>query len=125
MMPGRHSPPWRDRISPIPTRVTAPSARPDRSRRACASACRSRPTAYTVDQVLANPIQLNSRLGTYTNFVNLLDLCGLALPASMRPDGIPFGITLLGVGGNDAALASLGRLFHADTRLPMGATGRS
>ena len=42
------------------------------------------PTVYTVKQVLADPIQLNSRLGTYTNFVNLLDLCGLAVPASMR-----------------------------------------
>ena len=42
------------------------------------------PTVYTVEQVLADPIQLNSRLGTYTNFVNLLDLCGLAVPASMR-----------------------------------------
>src|SRR5947209_4869978 len=38
------------------------------------------PTTYTTAQVLANPIELNSRLGTYTNFVNLLDLCGLALP---------------------------------------------
>ena len=37
------------------------------------------PTVYTVEQVLADPIQLNSRLGTYTNFVNLLDLCGLAV----------------------------------------------
>ena len=83
------------------------------------------PTAYTVDQVLADPIQLNSRLGTYTNFVNLLDLCGLALPASMRPDGIPFGITLLATGGSDAVLASLGRLFHADTQLPMGATKKN
>jgi allophanate hydrolase len=81
------------------------------------------PTAYTVDQVLADPIQLNSRLGTYTNFVNLLDLCGLALPASMRPDGIPFGVTVLAPGGSDALLASLGRIFHADTKLPMGATG--
>jgi allophanate hydrolase len=83
------------------------------------------PTAYTVDQVLADPIQLNSQLGTYTNFVNLLDLCGLALPASIRPDGIPFGITLLAPGGHDALLASLGRVFHADTGLPMGATDRS
>ena len=40
------------------------------------------PTVYTVEQVLADPIGLNSRLGTYTNFVNLLDLCGLAVPAS-------------------------------------------
>jgi allophanate hydrolase len=81
------------------------------------------PTVYTVEQVLADPIQLNSRLGTYTNFVNLLDLCGLALPASLRPDGIPFGVTLLGPAGHDAALASLGRVFHADTGLALGATG--
>ncbi|GMO12636.1 allophanate hydrolase [Bradyrhizobium sp. TM233] len=81
------------------------------------------PTAYTTAQVLANPIELNSRLGTYTNFVNLLDLCGLALPASMRSDGIPFGITLLAPAGHDALLASIGRVFHADTRLSLGATG--
>lgn len=83
------------------------------------------PTAYTVDQVLADPITLNSRLGTYTNFVNLLDLCGLALPASIRSDGIPFGITLLAPAGRDAELASLGRVFHADTALPIGASGHS
>jgi allophanate hydrolase len=79
------------------------------------------PTAYTVAQVQADPVQLNSRLGTYTNFVNLLDLCGLALPASMREDGIPFGITLLAPGGDDALLASIGRVFHAGTQLSMGA----
>lgn len=81
------------------------------------------PTAYSTAQVLANPIELNSRLGTYTNFVNLLDLCGLALPAAMRPDGIPFGITLLAPAGHDAQLASIGRAFHADTQLKMGAKG--
>jgi allophanate hydrolase len=81
------------------------------------------PTAYTTAQVLANPIELNSRLGTYTNFVNLLDLCGLALPASMRADGIPFGITLLAPAGRDALLASIGRVFHADTKLDLGAKG--
>jgi allophanate hydrolase len=78
------------------------------------------PTAYSTAQVLANPIELNSRLGTYTNFVNLLDLCGLALPAAMRPDGIPFGITLLAPAGRDAQLASIGRVFHADTELTLG-----
>ena len=81
------------------------------------------PTAYSTAQVLANPIELNSRLGTYTNFVNLLDLCGLALPAAMRSDGIPFGITLLAPTGHDAQLASIGRSFHADTQLPMGSKG--
>jgi allophanate hydrolase len=79
------------------------------------------PTTYSVKQVLADPIQLNSRLGTYTNFVNLLDLCGLALPASMTESGVPFGITLLAPGGNDARLAEIGRVFHADTKLPLGA----
>jgi allophanate hydrolase len=81
------------------------------------------PTAYSTAQVLANPIELNSRLGTYTNFVNLLDLCGLALPATMRPDAIPFGITLLAPAGKDAMLASIGRVFHADTKLTLGAKG--
>jgi allophanate hydrolase len=79
------------------------------------------PTIYSVKQVMADPIQLNSRLGTYTNFVNLLDLCGLAVPASMTESGVPFGITLLAPGGNDARLAEIGRAFHADTRLPLGA----
>jgi len=79
------------------------------------------PTVYSTAQVLANPIELNSRLGTYTNFVNLLDLCGLALPAAIRTDNIPFGITLLAPAGQDAQLASIGRVFHADTKLTMGA----
>jgi allophanate hydrolase len=81
------------------------------------------PTVYATAQVLANPLELNSRLGTYTNFVNLLDLCGLALPAAMRPDGIPFGITLLAPAGQDAQLASIGRVFHADTKLTVGSRG--
>jgi len=79
------------------------------------------PTVYSIKQVLADPIQLNSRLGTYTNFVNLLDLCGLALPASMTETGVPFGITLLAPGGADARLIEIGRVFHADTALPLGA----
>jgi allophanate hydrolase len=79
------------------------------------------PTVYSTAQVLANPVELNSRLGTYTNFVNLLDLCGLALPAAMRSDDAPFGITLLAPSGQDARLASIGRVFHADTKLNLGA----
>jgi allophanate hydrolase len=81
------------------------------------------PTVYSTAQVLANPVELNSRLGTYTNFVNLLDLSGLALPAAMRPDNIPFGITLLAPAGHDAQLASIGRVFHADTKLTIGSKG--
>jgi allophanate hydrolase len=81
------------------------------------------PTVYTVEQVLADPIQLNSRLGTYTNFVNLLDLCGLSIPSSIREDGAPFGVTLLAPAGHDALLASIGRIMHAQSKLPLGALG--
>jgi allophanate hydrolase len=81
------------------------------------------PTVYTIEEVLADPVELNSRLGTYTNFVNLLDLCGLAVPAALRDDGTPFGITLLAPSGHDAMLASIGRVFHAATGLPLGALG--
>lgn len=79
------------------------------------------PSAYTVKEVLNNPIELNSRNGTYTNFVNFLDLSALAVPAAIRDDGIPFGITLVGKGGDDALLAGIGRAFHADTGLAAGA----
>jgi allophanate hydrolase len=79
------------------------------------------PTLYTVAQVLADPIQLNSRLGTYTNFVNLLDLCGLAIPCALHDGRTPFGITLLAPGGHDGLVAAVGRRFHADTALPLGA----
>jgi len=50
-------------------------------------------------------------------------MCGLAIPAAMRADGIPFGITLLAPAGQDAKLASIGRVFHADTGLKTGARG--
>jgi allophanate hydrolase len=79
------------------------------------------PTAYTVEEVLAEPITLNSRLGTYTNFVNLLDLCGLAVPSSVLENGTPFGLTLLAPAGQDAQLAALGRVLHAASALPLGA----
>jgi allophanate hydrolase len=79
------------------------------------------PTIYSVNDVMADPIALNSNLGTYTNFVNLLDLCGLALPSSIESDGRPFGITLLAPAGEDAKLATIGRQFHHATGLPLGA----
>jgi allophanate hydrolase len=80
------------------------------------------PATYTVDQVLADPVTLNSRLGTYTNFVNLLDLCGLAVPASISTDGTPFGITLLAPAGHDMQLAAIGAAFHARSGLKLGAS---
>jgi allophanate hydrolase len=82
------------------------------------------PATYTVNQVLADPVTLNSRLGTYTNFVNLLDLCGLAVPASMSADGLPFGITLLAPAGRDMQLASIGAAFHAQSGPKLGASSQ-
>ena len=79
------------------------------------------PTIYTLAQVEAEPVALNSKLGTYTNFVNLLDLCGLAVPASIGANGLPFGITLLAPGGDDAMLAAIGRQFEKANALPLGA----
>jgi allophanate hydrolase len=80
------------------------------------------PTTYTIADVLAEPLELNRRLGTYTNFVNLLDLAALAVPASMRTDGLPFGVTLIGPAGSDLMLADLAQRFHHATALPLGAT---
>ncbi len=79
------------------------------------------PAAYRVSDVLADPVTLNSNLGTYTNFVNLLDLAGLAVPISLPPAGMPYGVTLLARSGADGFLASLGRALHAWTGLPLGA----
>jgi allophanate hydrolase len=80
-------------------------------------------TIYTREAVEADPIALNSRLGYYTNFVNLLDLSALALPAGFRRDGLPFGITLTASAFHDDALAALGRRVQRALPLPMGATG--
>jgi allophanate hydrolase len=82
------------------------------------------PCAPTLAEVAADPIGPNSRLGTYTNFVNLLDLAAIAVPGPMRKDGRAAGVTLIGPRGRDAALASLGRVFHAATAMSIGATGR-
>jgi len=66
------------------------------------------PTIYTVDEVLADPVRLNTRLGTYTNFVNLLDMCAVAIPAGLRPDGLPFGLSLIAPAWRETALLALG-----------------
>jgi allophanate hydrolase len=69
-------------------------------------------TIYTVDQIKAEPLSLNTNLGYYTNFVNLLDLCALAVPSGFRPDNLPFGITFMAPHGKDAMLTALGTRFH-------------
>ncbi len=66
------------------------------------------PTHPTFAEVDADPVGVNSRLGTYTNFVNLLGWCALAVPAGMTGAGLPFGVTFVAPGNLDAALAAFG-----------------
>ncbi len=82
------------------------------------------PTIYTIEQVAADPVGLNRNLGTYTNFVNLLDMAAIAVPSSMLGDGMPFGITLIGPAGSDLRLADLAQRYHHATGLTLGATGK-
>ncbi|WP_416052095.1 allophanate hydrolase [Cupriavidus basilensis] len=84
----------------------------------------SAPSIYTLAAVQDDPIRLNARLGTYTNFTNLADLSALALPAGAREDGLPAGITLIAPAWSDRALARFGRQWQAAQALPLGATGR-
>jgi allophanate hydrolase len=80
-------------------------------------------TIYRIAEVEADPIRLNSNLGHYTNFVNLLDLSGLAVPAGFRADGLPFGATLLARACEEDALGALGMRIQHTLALPLGATG--
>ena len=84
-------------------------------------------TIYRIEDVNADPIRLNSNLGYYTNFVNLLDLAAVAVPAGFRHDGLPFGVSIVGRAGSDYDLlgladslqrARVGRLGALDAPLP-------
>ncbi|HEY5752283.1 MAG TPA: allophanate hydrolase [Chthoniobacterales bacterium] len=83
-------------------------------------------TTYRVADVLEDPITLNSNLGYYTNFVNLLDLAAVAVPAGFREngEGLPFGITFIGPAGSDEQLLALGDRFHRLRTTTIGVTGR-
>ncbi len=70
------------------------------------------PLFPTLEALAADPIGPNARLGTFTNFVNLLGLAALAVPGPDRPDGLPAGATFIGPGGQDAHLAALGLRFE-------------
>jgi allophanate hydrolase len=65
------------------------------------------PTMFTEAEITDEPIARNAILGTYTNFVNLLDLCAVAVPGAAREDGLPFGVTLIAPAGADRALVTL------------------
>ena len=80
------------------------------------------PTIYTVAQVEADPVKLNSNLGFYTNFVNLLDLAAIAVPAGMRADGLPNGLTLIAPAQSEPLLCELGDRLHRASGVALGAT---
>jgi allophanate hydrolase len=82
-------------------------------------------TIYRIDEVLADPFALNANLGYYTNFVNLLDLAAVAVPAKFRDDGLPCGITLIAPALEDAHLLREAARFQRAAQTPLGATAFS
>lgn len=83
------------------------------------------PRMPTLEEVEQDPVGVNSQLGTWTNFVNLADCSALALPAGLREDGLPFGITLIGGAWQDGSLAEFGRRWEAFAPWKAGATDRT
>ncbi len=81
------------------------------------------PTTFTAAEVADEPIVRNALLGTYTNFVNLLDLCAIAVPGGAREDGLPFGVSLIAAAGADRSLLALAAHWRAE-QLPAGPAGR-
>ncbi len=75
-------------------------------------------TTYRVAELQAAPIALNSNLGAYTNFVNLLDMAALAVPAGQRDNGTGFGITLIGPAHSDLGLVAAAQDYLAAANLP-------
>ncbi|WP_461519445.1 allophanate hydrolase, partial [Porticoccus sp.] len=85
--------------------------------------CLLTPTAgrlFSVDEMLAEPILHNSQLGYYTNFMNLLDMTSVAVPAAFTASGLPFGITLVGNAFSDRALLSIANRIQQGLTLPVG-----
>lgn len=78
-------------------------------------------THYTVEEVLAEPIKLNSNLGRYTNYMNLLDMAAIAVPAGFLEDTcMPWGITLFAPAFSDRMLAGLAARFHQSLAIRLG-----
>jgi allophanate hydrolase len=79
-------------------------------------------TIYRINEVEADPIRLNTRLGYYTNFMNLLDLAAVAVPAGFTAAGMPFGVTLAAPAWSDLALLSLASRLHRAAPAKLGAS---
>jgi allophanate hydrolase len=81
------------------------------------------PEHPTLAEVAADPIGVNSRLGRFTNFANLLDTCAAAIPSGFSA-GLPVGITLFAPAWHDLLVAQLGAALQDRLGLPLGASGR-
>ncbi|HSG91483.1 MAG TPA: amidase family protein, partial [Pseudomonadales bacterium] len=79
------------------------------------------PTFYTVAEVEEDPFGPNTSLGTYTNFVNLLEMCAIAVPTAPRRDGRPGSVTLLAASGHDAQIAAVARALETEGQINIGA----
>jgi allophanate hydrolase len=77
-------------------------------------------TIYRIDEVRADPVRLNSNLGYYTNFVNLLDLAAVAVPGGFRSNGLPFGVSFIGRAHSDEALMSFAGRFLGEPAVSAG-----
>ena len=79
-------------------------------------------THYKIAEEQADPLRLNSTLGRYTNFVNLMDLAAVAVPAGFTPRKLPFGVSLIAPAWSDADLLTLAGRLHRAGENTMGAT---
>jgi allophanate hydrolase len=86
-------------------------------------------TVYRIAEMQADPIRLNSNLGYYTNFMNLLDYAAVAVPAGLLghgdAQGLPWGVTLAAPAFKDLPLLRLADRFHRTQALTLGATATS
>jgi len=80
-------------------------------------------TIYRVAEINADPLALNSTLGHYTNFANLLDLSAIAVPNGFQANGLPAGVSLLAPAFHEPMLAAVAAAFQQQGGLPLGATG--
>jgi allophanate hydrolase len=79
-------------------------------------------TIYRIEEMLADPIRLNTNLGYYTNYMNLLDYSAVAVPAGFQSDGLPFGVTLVTPAHQDVSLLHLAARLQQAYALSLGAT---
>lgn len=82
----------------------------------------SAPNHPTIDDLKHHPISKNSELGMYTNYVNLLRLCAVAVPAGFTEKNLPFGVTLIAQEGSDNALLELAAQWQKLFNLPLGSS---